>query len=58
MIQKNLGRVNGFKINVIEGVRGRGKQLAYSDGSGRKICHCLNLGKHSWTRVRGGGDGE
>ena len=43
-IQKNLRKVNGFKIEVVEGVRGRRKLVAYSDGSGRKLCQCLNLG--------------
>ena len=28
----------------MEGVRGRRKLVAYSDGSGRKLCQCLNLG--------------
>ena len=37
-IQKNLRKVNGFKIEVVEGVRGRRKMVAYSDGSRRKLC--------------------
>ena len=28
----------------MEGVRGRRKLVAYSDGSGRKLCQCVNLG--------------
>ena len=43
-IQKNLRKVNRFRVEVVEGVRDRRKLVAYSDGSGRKLCQCLNLG--------------
>ena len=39
-----MRKVNGFEIEVVEGVRGRRKLVAYSDVSGRKLCQCLNLG--------------
>ena len=43
-IQKNLRKTNRLRVKVVEGVRGTRKLVAYSDGSGRKLCQCLNLG--------------
>ena len=42
-IQRNLRKINRVRVEMVEGVRGRRKLVAYSDGSGRKLCQCLNL---------------
>ena len=52
-IQRNLRKINRFRVKMVEGVRDRRKLVAYSDGSGRKLCQCLNLGN-----MIGQGDGE
>merc|ERR1711867_110591 len=41
-----------FFANSYEGVRGKRKLVAYSDGSGRILCQCINLGN---TIGQGGG---
>ena len=43
-IQKNLRKVNRYRVEMVEEVRGRRKLIAYSDGSGRNLCQCINLG--------------
>ena len=42
--KRNLGRMNEHKTIVVDSIKGREKLIAYSDGSGRKLCQCLNLG--------------
>merc|ERR1712215_599650 len=51
-IQKNLRKVNRCRVEMVEGVRGKRKLVAYSDGSGRILCQCINLGN---TIGQGGG---
>ena len=39
-----IERVNEYETKVVQSIVGKRKLSAFSDGSGRTLCQCINLG--------------